>query len=359
MLKLASVLTALLLALLAAFCAGAETETIRCELAVIGGGSGGFGAALAAARLGVNVLLVERSDRLGGNSVRGGVNIWEPGVGGTGFPFEIYRRLKHEPGLGREPNATGIYSMGRHMGTFDAKREAYPFPGGETVIDPARTFLDSLQRHGLANANLHGVVFEPEAMAKTMLAMLGETGHCRVLFRTEFKRVAMNGGRVQNVTVQKVRFADGKSVVESRTLVADFFVDATGDGLVCEDASCTMMTGQESRAQFDEPGAPDAPTPRVNGVSLLYRVTPVATPAVEALPEGITPECWWGKRFPVAQINHYPNGDLNVNMLPTMEGAEFMKLGWVDARTECERRVHAHWHDIQTRCAEFRGFRLD
>ena len=178
MLKLASVLTALLLALLAAFCAGAETETIRCELAVIGGGSGGFGAALAAARLGVNVVLVERSDRLGGNSVRGGVNIWEPGLGGTGFPFEIYRQLR------REPKATGIYSMGRHMGTFDAKREAYPFPGGETVIDPARTYLDSLQRHGLANAQLHGVVFEPDAMAKTMLAMLEETGHCRVLFRT-------------------------------------------------------------------------------------------------------------------------------------------------------------------------------
>lgn len=356
MLKLAFVLTALLLALPAAFCAGAERETIRCELAVIGGGSGGFGAALAAARLGVDVVLVERSDRLGGNSVRGGVNIWEPGLGGTGFPFEIYQRLR------RGPKATGIYSMGRHQGTFNPAREAYPFPGGETVLDPARSYLDSLQRYGLASAQLHGVVFEPEAMAKTMLAMLEETGHCRVLFRTEFKRVTMNPvseGRIQNVTVQRVRFADGKSVVESRTLVADYFVDATGDGLVCEDAGCTMMTGQEARAQFDEPGAPDAPTPRVNGVSLLYRVTPVATPAVEPLPEGIAPDCWWGKRFPVAQINHYPNGDLNVNMLPTMEGAEFMKLGWVDARTECERRVHAHWHDIQTRCAEFRGFRLD
>jgi len=357
-----TLLTFLLLAPLASFCAEAGPETIRCELAVIGGGSGGFGAALAAARLGVDVVLVERSDKLGGNSVRGGVNIWEPGLGGTGFPFEIYRRLKREPALGRETKAVGIYSMGRHMGTFDAKREAYPFPGGETVIDPALGYLDSLQRHGLAHSQLHGVVFEPEAMAKTMLAMLEETGHCRVLFRTEFKHVAMsstNAGRIQNVTLQKVRFADGKSIVESRTLVADYFVDATGDGLVCEGAGCTMMTGQEPRAQFDEPGAPAEATPRVNGVSLLYRVTPVATPAVEPLPEGIAPECWWAKKFPVAQINHYPNGDLNVNMLPTMEGVEFMKLGWVDARTECERRVRAHWHDIQTRCAEFRGFRLE
>jgi len=345
--------TALLLALVPVFAAETEMETIRCELAVIGGGSGGFGAALAAARLGVAVVLVERSDRLGGNSVRGGVNIWEPGLGGTGFPFDIYRRLT------REPKAVGIYSMARHMGTFDPAREAYRFPGGETVIDPARSYLDSLQRHGLANAKLHGVVFEPDAMAKTMLAMLEETGHCRVLFRTEFKRVKADAGRIQSVTIQKVRFADGRPIVESRALAADYFVDATGDGLVCEEAGCTMMTGQEARTQFDEPGAPDEPTPRVNGVSLLYRVTPVTSPAVEPLPEGIAPECWWGKNFPVAQINHYPNGDLNVNMLPTMEGAEFMKLGWVDARTECERRVRAHWHDIQTRCAEFRGFRLD
>jgi len=102
---------ALLLAPLPALGTEAGPETVRCELAVIGGGSGGFGAALAAARRGVDVVLVERSDRLGGNSVRGGVNIWEPGLGGTGFPFEIYRRLK------REPKAVGIYSMNRHMST--------------------------------------------------------------------------------------------------------------------------------------------------------------------------------------------------------------------------------------------------
>jgi pyruvate/2-oxoglutarate dehydrogenase complex dihydrolipoamide dehydrogenase (E3) component len=35
------------------------------DLVVIGAGSGGFGAALAAARLGTKVLLVEKSDWLG------------------------------------------------------------------------------------------------------------------------------------------------------------------------------------------------------------------------------------------------------------------------------------------------------
>lgn len=48
------------------------------DLAVIGGGSGGFGAALAAARAGLRVLLVERGPMLGGNSTLVGVNTWEP-----------------------------------------------------------------------------------------------------------------------------------------------------------------------------------------------------------------------------------------------------------------------------------------
>jgi pyruvate/2-oxoglutarate dehydrogenase complex dihydrolipoamide dehydrogenase (E3) component len=46
------------------------------DLVVVGAGSGGFGAALAAARLGASVLLVEKSDSLGGNAARGGVNNW-------------------------------------------------------------------------------------------------------------------------------------------------------------------------------------------------------------------------------------------------------------------------------------------
>ena len=64
------------------------------DLCVVGAGSGGIGAALAAARMGLSVLLIEKSDTLGGNAVRGGVHNWEPGVGGTAFPFEIFQRLQ-------------------------------------------------------------------------------------------------------------------------------------------------------------------------------------------------------------------------------------------------------------------------
>lgn len=346
-------------------------EPIRCELAVIGGGSGGFGAALAAARLGVDVVLVEQGDCLGGTSVRGGVNCWEMGAGGTGIPFELYKRLRKVPG------AVGIYSFGRHGSWFKPGAEPYRYPGGETVIDPTRRYLDTLQRHvpaGVVRSETfsrefwHGVPFEPDAMARTMAGMLEETGHCRVLLNTAFVKAEAEGGRVTTVGLKVAGRQDAGKAGSAALgdtedgnrlrLVADYFIDATGDGLVCVAAGCEAMSGQESREMFGEPSAPEKATRKVNGVSLIYRVTPVERPGVEPLAEDIPETCWWRKSYPGAQVNHYPNGDLNINILPTMEGDEFLRLGYDAAMRECQRRVRGHWHAWQTGYDEFRRFRL-
>ncbi len=327
-----------------------EPTQVRCELAVIGGGSGGFGAALAAARLGVDVVLVERADCLGGNSVRSGVNCWEMGAGGTGIPFDLYLSLK------TQPLAVGVYSFSRHLLWYDAQQEPYRYPGGETVIDPDRRYRDTLRRYGsrgmakdeaFCREHWHGVPFEPDAMAQTMLTMLRETQHCRVMLNTAFVEAETNAGHIDSVQLSN-----------GARLVADYYVDATGDGVVCISAGCPLMKGQESRERFGEPSAPPEPTDRVNGVTLLYRVAQASSPEVETLPDEMPGKCWWQSHYPVASVNHYPNGDLNINMLPTMDGHEFLRRGYADARKECERRVRAHWHDLQTRFAEFRMYRL-
>jgi hypothetical protein len=184
-------------------------------------------------------------------------------------------------------------------------------------------------------------------MARTMRAMLEETGRCRVLLNAGFVSAEACDGRVQSV-----KLSNGTQVQ------ARYYIDATGDGLVCVAVGCRPMTGQESRDTFGEPDAPAAATRRVNGVSLLYRAARIDAPAIEPLPDGIPARCWWAGRFPVAQVNHYPNGDLNVNMLPTMEGGEFLRLGYDASLEECRRRVRAHWHDWQERFPEFRRYRL-
>lgn len=313
---------------------------MNCDVCVIGGGSGGFGAALAAARLGTSVVLIEKADTLGGTAVRGGVNNWEPGVGGTGIPFDLYQRLR------QIPNAIAITSFGRHclwQGNI---------PGGESLIDPARQYADTLRRYGsrgmaadevFCRTHWHSVTFEPAAMAAAMEALLAETGQCRVLKNTAFTDVQRDGHRIKSVTL------DTGAVISAK-----MYVDGTADALLAVASGCECMTGQEARAKFAEPSAPDTPNDTINAVSLIYRITPT----VSAAAAPVVPACWRPTGFPYAFFAQYPNGDLAINTLPTMEGAEFQKLGYAAAYAECDRRVRSHWTWLQATWPEYRRYRL-
>lgn len=312
---------------------------------VVGVGSGGFGAALAAARGGLSVLCLEKADRIGGNAVRSGVSMWESGVGGTGFPFEIYNRLTEIP------HAVGIYSFGRHM-SWDGPAT---FPGGEHVIDPQRKYVDTLRRHrsrtqradaAFRKATWHGVVFEPEAYERVLKGMLLETERITLLTRTTFTGVRCSGGRIIDLTL-----------TSGERVTASYYVDSTGDGVLCRAAGGESLYGQEGTGAFGEPSAPGEPNDRINGVTLIFRVTRASTARVEPLPDGVAADCWWG-RFPAMSAVRYPNGDYNCNMLPTLEGRDFTRLGYARAYEECRRRVYAYWHHVQTKWPEFRSCRL-
>ncbi|MFM8715698.1 MAG: FAD-dependent oxidoreductase [Spartobacteria bacterium] len=309
------------------------------DLCVVGAGSGGIGAALAAARMGLSVLLIEKSDTLGGNAVRGGVHNWEPGVGGTSFPFEIFQRLQ------KIPNAVAIVRMARHCVVPQPGEPAYP--GGEALPDPAATYADSMQRHSLKELSpeekfgrssaFRSVVFEPEAYSRVVGEMLAETGKCTVLTNTAFSEVRVKGGDIESLILE-----NGEAVR------ASFFVDSTADAKLCQAAGCKLMRGQEARDTFGEPDAPEQPSSKVNAVTLIYRITQRDHAAVDPLPPDVPAECWWQARFPVSLNSGYANGDLNINMLPTMQGEEFLRLGYPAAYAECRRRVLAHWHNLQT-----------
>ncbi len=313
---------------------------IRYDLCVVGAGSGGIGAALAAARMGLSVLLIEKSDTLGGNAVRGGVHNWEPGVGGTSFPFEIYQRLE------KIPNAVAIVRMARHCVVPQPGEPVYP--GGEALPDPAATYADSMQRHSLKELSpeekfgrssaFRSIVFEPEAYSCVVGEMLAETGKCTILTNTAFREVRVKDGNIESLILD-----NGEEVC------ASFFVDSTADAKLCQTAGCELMRGQEARETFGEPDAPEQLSSKVNAVTLIYRITPRDHAAVDPLPPDVPAECWWQARFPASLNSGYANGDLNINMLPTMQGEEFLHLGYPAAYAECRRRVLAHWHNLQTR----------
>lgn len=310
----------------------------------MGVGSAGFGAALAAGRMGLDVLLIEKAGRIGGNAVYSGVSMWEPGVGGTAFPYEIYRSLK------ARRNAVAVYSYGRHMSWdgIDA------WPGGEQVPDPSRTYADTLQRHrpspvasdkDYRKDRHHGVIFEPDEYERVLRELLDATGRCTLHTETTFTDVHLKDRRVAALTL-----------TDGTTVTAGAFIDGTGGGALCQACGCEMMKGQESRARFDEADAPETPSGRINGVTLIFRITPTQEARVEPLPDGVPEKCWWGE-FGVMSAVRYPSGDYNCNMLPTMEGCEFAEMGYEKAYEECQRRVAAFWRYVQVRWPEMRGYR--
>jgi glycine/D-amino acid oxidase-like deaminating enzyme len=277
------------------------------DLCVVGAGSGGIGAALAAARMGFSVLLIEKSDTLGGNAVRGGVHNWEPGVGGTAFPFEIFQRLQ------KIPDAVAIVRMARHCVVPQPGEPAYP--GGEALTDPAATYTQTLQRHSLKELSpeekfgrssaFRSIVFEPEAYSRVVGEMLAETGNCTIRTDAAFLEVLVKDGRIESLIL------DNGDVVK-----ASFFVDSTADAKLCQAAGCELMRGQEGRETFGEPDAPEQASSKVNAVTLIYRITPREHAAVDPPSPDVPSECWWQARFPASLNSGYANGDLNINMLP-------------------------------------------
>ncbi|HQL88699.1 MAG TPA: FAD-dependent oxidoreductase, partial [Lentisphaeria bacterium] len=154
------------------------TPHLQADIAVIGGGSGGVAAALAAARCRVKTVLIEQDTLLGGTSTTAGVNCWEPVCGATGIPRRLFDRLTHLPG------ACGIYTSTRHC--FFMRDILANYPGGEQRIVPFLRYQDTLKAdwdYSLAwwPGRWNGVVFEPLAWHHAATALLAETGCCHVI----------------------------------------------------------------------------------------------------------------------------------------------------------------------------------
>lgn len=319
---------------------------------IIGAGSGGIGAALASARAGATTLLVEKEREIGGTAVFGGVHHWEMGAGGTGLPFDIYRRLKTRHGA-------AICSYGRHFLWQKKRGDPARFPGGERIINPQRSYRDTMRRFGarslrddeeFVRRHWHAVAFEPDAYVNTLREMLAETGHAAIETGVTFETVAVNNGHIDTV-----RLSNG------RTIAAHTVIDATGTAAVAHAAGAETTTGQESRTTYSEPGAPETWQHHLNGATLIFRVTPrhdETSPRLDSLPADIPDECWWRASFPAVSVCAYPRGDININMLPTMDGAEYARMTAVEAHAECRRRVLAQWHWLQRHNPEWQAYQL-
>ncbi|MCK5528052.1 MAG: FAD-dependent oxidoreductase [Kiritimatiellae bacterium] len=161
----------------------------RAEVIVLGGGPGGIGAAVAAAREGKDVLLVEHYGYLGGMASMGEVNPFMP---------------NHLDG---ESLDKGIYTE-----WTDGISYYSGVTGNKRVIDPPSASL----------------------AAEDICLEAG----VKLLFHHRLVSVETEGGKITGLVLHS---KDGLSVVQ-----ADIYIDSTGDGDLAAMAGCPFEMGGES-----------------------------------------------------------------------------------------------------------------
>lgn len=196
-----------------------DTEVLaRCDVLVVGGGSAGSAAAIAAAREGASVVLAERYGSLGGLATGGLIALLLTLDDGLGRP--VIRGLCEE--LTRRMQAMG--------GAFHPPREEW---GDE---DPDK--IDEYRKWGLVwggsrarHRVRYSVAYDPEVMRQALNEMVMEAG-VELLFHLWGADALVDAGRLAGVSFQ--------SKAGRRAILADVVIDATGDGDVFASAGCAF-----------------------------------------------------------------------------------------------------------------------
>lgn len=207
----------------------AKARELVADLVIIGGGTGGCAAALAAARNGLRVILTEETDWLGGQFTAQAVppdeNPWIETFGGTRSYLNFRQRIRD-------------YYYRNFPLTAEARARPYLNPGNGWVsrlCHEPRVALAVLQE-----------LFAPRVAG----------GRLVVLLRHHALDASVSGDKVEAV---RVRNADsGHELV----LRARYFADATELGDLLPLTRTEYVTGTESQKDTGEPHAPAVAAPQ-------------------------------------------------------------------------------------------------
>jgi hypothetical protein len=192
----------------------APNTTVDCDVLVVGGGAGGVGATLGAARTGAKVCVTEETDWLGGQFTAQGLNASDENqyiedVGST-KTFQKFRALIRAPYGGK--------------------------------ANPGRCWVSYLCAPPIAAVDAIGTLLSPYI----------QQGKVKVFYGVTPASVDKSGDRVTAVRIRRVQDGGVFTVRAKQT------IDATELGDVIKLAGAAYRTGQESRAETGEPEAPQA-----------------------------------------------------------------------------------------------------
>jgi len=206
---------------------GRIPEELRYDVVVIGGGVAGVCAAVAAARHGSRVALIQDRPVLGGNS-SSEVRVWAVGAATCG-----YFRNARETGIVEEVTIETAY---RSEGVLPIIAE--PWPLWDLVL---KEWCDR----------------EP-----TLDLFLNTRAHA----------VAVIDSRI--VAVEAIQISTEKAF----RLHAKYFIESSGDGEVGAKAGAIWRLGQESRGEFGESFAPERPSRDVLPSTIMFAARDVGRP---------------------------------------------------------------------------------
>jgi len=292
----------------------------RYELIVVGGGSGGMGAAITAGRLGIRrVLWVEKEATLGGTGVHALVNVWQPSYGRSALAREIAERL-----IAR---GAGAYASG----CFDT-------PSGRPIyrLDPTVRYEQTLTRWGGDDHRITSplFVYEPEAMSELLRQMALETGHVDVATGCTFGSAWRDESGTR---VARLRLRTGD---EDRFVSAPWYIDATGDLSLTMNVGGGVTCGREGRDAYGEPSAPLTGDNQKNGWTLCFH-------CAEGPDRVELPREHYGNDSDWAHIGQMPAGGFYVNMCFQIPGEMGWRLGHDQARELLLRNIAARWPRVQ------------
>ncbi|MEU9356667.1 FAD-dependent oxidoreductase [Streptomyces sp. NPDC048301] len=200
-------------------------EEVHYDIAVIGGGLAGTCAAIAAARLGRRVALVNNRPVLGGNA-SSEIRVWVCGATAHGV-----HRWARETGIMGE-----LYTENQYRNP-----EGNPYYWDQVVLDAVR-----------AEPNID------------------------LYLNTDVREVDASGPADN----REVHSCTGWMMGSERriTFHARQFLDCTGDGLVGHLAGARYRIGREARAEFDEPWAPSEEDRALLGSTILFHTRNAGRP---------------------------------------------------------------------------------
>ncbi len=280
-------------------------ESYQADLLVVGGGPSGVCAAVAAARRGVKVLLVENGNCLGGMGTKGLVG----------------------------PFMTCYDAAGENMiirGLFEEVVDRLVAVGG--ALHPSKIRQGTEFTAWISEGHDHCTPFDPEILKKVYDRMCAEAG-VKVLFHANFVSPIMKGRKIQGavlLTPSGLEAARAKMVI-----------DATGDGTVAYRAGAPCVFG-------------DPESGRVQPASLFFRINNVDTyrliaDVVPHLPEfrrvnGVSYRCLHWRVAEAEAAGEWDLARKSVNIWRSVEKDQWVvnctRIHGVDS-TDCENLTAA------------------